>query len=94
MNAGIVMLQDGTPCIAYDEALPFPIRHVEFSRDDYQITLVYEAPGDATQGRKFEVPLDHPFVNLLEQRGTIAVALIKKNQLVDIKLYSVIFVPA
>ena len=25
MNAGIVILKDGTPCITYDEALPYPI---------------------------------------------------------------------
>jgi hypothetical protein len=42
MNAGIVVLQDGTPCIVYDEALSSPVRHVEFSREDHQITLVYD----------------------------------------------------
>ena len=45
MNAGIVILKDGTPCIVYDDKLPFPVKHVEFCRDDYILSLVYDAPG-------------------------------------------------
>lgn len=93
MNAGIVVLRDGTLCIAYDEKLPYPIRHVEFCRDDFQITLVYdtadERPG--MQGRKFEFPLDHPFVRSLEEKKSIAVACMSKNELLEIKIYSVVF---
>ena len=89
MNAGIVILQDGTPCIAYDEALPLPIRHVEFNRDDFCVTLVFDTPGRINrQGKKFDFPLDHRFVELLEERGNVAVAQIKGKQVVDIKSYS------
>ena len=44
MNAGIVILQDGTPCIVCDEALPGVVREVHLSYADYQITLVSEIP--------------------------------------------------
>jgi len=92
MNAGIVLLQDGTPCIAYDEKLPYPIKEVEFSREDFLITLVYDVPpGTPPQGRKFEFPLDHPFVKVLEERGLVAVALMNAKDLTEIKVYSVFF---
>ena len=97
MNAGIVMLQDGTPCIAYDERLPFPIHHIEFCRGDFQISFVYDAPKKGPGGsfmretRKFEFPLDHPFVKLLEERGNVAVAYMNKTDLLEIKVYPVIF---
>ncbi len=93
MNAGIVILQDGTPCIAYDEVLPFPIHHVEFSREDYQVSFIYETPDKSIQSRKFEFPLDRPFVTLLEKRKDVAVAYIKNGDLFEIKMYSVVFVP-
>ncbi len=44
MNAGIVILQDGSPCLVYDEALPGEVAHVELSRADHQMTIVYETP--------------------------------------------------
>ena len=98
MNAGIVILQDGTPCIAYDGVLPFAIRHVEFSREDYQVTLVYDTPerdlareAPDIRGWKLGFPLDHRFVALLKRRGNVAVASVKNSQLSEIKMYSVIF---
>ncbi len=93
MNAGIVILRDGTPCIVYDEALPYPVRIVEFSREDYQVTLVYKTPeGAPKEGRKFEFPLDHRFVALLEERKNVAVAKIKNDQLTEIQMFFVEFV--
>ncbi|MDE1153992.1 MAG: hypothetical protein PW788_15785 [Micavibrio sp.] len=92
MNAGIVTLRDGTPCIAYDELLPFPISYVEFCRADFQIKLVYDKPQNyLREGRKFEFPLDHPFVRLLEERRNVAVARIGSIDLVEIKVYPVVF---
>lgn len=93
MNAGIVVLRDGTLCIAYDEKLPHPIRHVEFSRDDFQITLVYDVADErlGKQGKTFEFPLDHPFVKSLEDKQNIAIACMSKGQLLEIKMYSVVF---
>ena len=92
MNAGIVSLQDGTPCIVYDEVLPHPISHVEFHYEDHCITLVYDIPNaQEKSGRKFEFPLDRPFMNLLRQRGNVAVASVKGKQLIDVKIYPVIF---
>lgn len=95
MNAGIVILKDGTPCIAYDDKLPFPIKYVEFCRQDYTLTLVYNAPGAskmfAQKGLKFDHPLDPPFAKLLEDRGNVAVARVDKSQLTEIKVYPVKF---
>lgn len=92
MNAGIVMLRDGTPCLVYDEQLPHLIKHVEFSREDYQLTLIYKLPDNIPKmGRKFEFPLDMPFVKLLEQKKKVAVACVQNGDLFEIKMYSVVF---
>jgi len=92
MNAGIVILQDGTPCIVYDDKLPYPVRHVEFNYEDHRITLVYDVPGaKEKQGQQFDYPLDSRFLSLLEKNGEVAVASVKNDQLVDIKEYSIIF---
>lgn len=95
MNAGIVTLKDGTPCIAYDEKLPYAVSHVEFNEENHQITLVYAIP-DSTerQGHEFAFPLDRPFVELLRKRGDVAVAFLKNKQVIDIKLCIVKFVVA
>ena len=95
MNAGIVILEDGTPCIAYDQKLPQAISHVEFNSENFQITLVYavdEKTVQAEPGMTFDFPLDHPFVDLLRERKNVAVACVEDKQLVDIKVYNVIFV--
>ena len=95
MNAGIVSLQDGTPCIVYDEKLPYAISHVEFNEENHQLTLVYATPDSVKkQGREFEFPLDRPFVSLLRERGDVAIALVQNKQVLDIKVYSVTFVAA
>ncbi|MCK5374779.1 MAG: hypothetical protein KAJ40_05800 [Alphaproteobacteria bacterium] len=92
MNAGIVILQDETPCIVYDEELPCPVRHVEFDYEDHQITLVYDvSKAEEVQNLKFDFPLDRRFLSLLEKEGSVTLASIKNEQLVDIKEYSVIF---
>lgn len=44
MNAAIVILQDGSPCLVYDEALAGDVGHVELSYADHQMTIVYEIP--------------------------------------------------
>jgi hypothetical protein len=44
MNAGIVVLQDGSPCIVYDETLPGEVVEVELCEADHQLTLIYELP--------------------------------------------------
>src|SRR5476651_1364643 len=96
MNAGIVTLKDGTPCIVYDEQLPYPIHYVEFNRDDFQVTLIYKLPDNKApkQGNKFDFPLDHPFVKVLEKNKKVAVGFVKDKQLTEIKLYSVVFIDA
>ncbi|HYD19328.1 MAG TPA: hypothetical protein VEF76_12705 [Patescibacteria group bacterium] len=96
MNAGIVILRDGTPCIAYDNKLPYPIKHIEFSRETFQLTLVYNVPGVSKisgrkQGHTFEYPLDHAFVLNLEEKGMCGVAAMGAKDLLEIKLYSVVF---
>ena len=93
MNAGILILKDGTPCIAYDEQLPYLIKHVEFDPADYQLTLVYDVKGGSKmmkQGKKFDFPLDHGFVKLLNTRKNIAVACIQHGELFEIKMYPVL----
>lgn len=96
MNAGILTLQDGTPCIAFDERLPYPIRHVEFNPADHRLTLIYLVAGASKisapkQGKKFDFPLDDRFLNLLRLRGDVAVARIDGKQLVDLAIYPVVF---
>ncbi len=95
MNAGIVILKDGTPCIVYDDKLPFPVKHVEFCRDDFILSLVYDAPGTsklfAQKSLKFPHPLDPPFARLLAERGHVAVAKVEKGQISDIRLFFVRF---
>ncbi|MDI1227214.1 MAG: hypothetical protein PSY14_05985 [bacterium] len=96
MNAGIVMLRDGTPCIAYDDKLPYPIKHIEFCRANFLLTLVYNVPGASKisgrkQGKTFEYPLDHPFVKTLEQKRVCGVAAMGDKDLLEIKMYSVVF---
>jgi len=92
MNAGIVTLVDGSPCIVYDEKLPYDIDHVEFNEDDHLITLAYAIPGStAKQGHTFSYPLDRPFVTLLRERGNVIVAFMKDKQVVDINICIVRF---
>lgn len=90
MNAGIVILQDGTPCIVYDEPLPHPVHHVEFNAENYQISFVYDV--EPKEKKTFEYPLDHPFVELLKENGIVAIALTENEQLVDIQMISIIFI--
>lgn len=98
MNAGIVILPDGiTPCIAYDEALPYPVKAVEFNRADFLVTLVYDVkPGRGRskfnakrEGKTFEFPLDRSFAELILKHNTVAVASVIKGQLTDIQRFSV-----
>jgi hypothetical protein len=92
MNASIVMLRDGTPCLVYDEQLPHLIKYVEFDPSDFQLSLIYKLPDNIPKtGRKFEFPLDHPFVQLLEKKKKMAVACVQNGDLFEIKMYSVVF---
>lgn len=93
MDAGIVSLVDGAPCIVYNEKLPYDISYVEFNEENHQITLVYDIPGSSgKQGYEFDYPLDRPFVNLLRQRGNVVVTFIKDKQVIDINICIVRFV--
>jgi len=93
MNAGIVSLQDGTPCIVYDEKLPHPIKHVEFNEENHQLTLVYALPPSAgRQGYEFDFPLDPDFTALLRERGDVAVACAEKKKIQDVTVFPVKFV--
>lgn len=93
MDAGIVSLMDGSPCIVLNEKLPYDISYVEFNEENHQITLVYDIPGSSEKkGYEFEYPLDRPFVNLLRQRGNVIVTFIKDKQVIDINICIVRFV--
>lgn len=93
MNAGIVCLKDGTPCITYDEILPCDISHVEFNETNHQLTLMYDREDDEGRvGYEFPFPLDPPFTALLRERGNVAVAFIQEGQPFDFNIYNVIFV--
>jgi hypothetical protein len=91
LNAGIVTLEDGTPCIVYDEKLPHAVSHVEFNGENHQITLVYAQPGGA-RGHEFAFPLDRVFLQLLQERGNVAVAYLNDRQVVEINVFPVKFV--
>ena len=94
MNAGIVVLKDGTPCIAYDEKLPHPVRHVEFNREDFRLSLIYEIEGqpDSREGRTFDFPLDHAILALLKEQEQVAIAKIKDANLTEFKIYPIVFI--
>lgn len=89
MNAGIVILTDGTPCIAFDEALPHLVRHVVFDAETYQISLVYDVAEDVK--KMFEYPLDPPFLAVLREKKEVALAQTINGELIDISMFSVIF---
>jgi hypothetical protein len=92
MNAGIVILVDGSPCIVYDEKLPYDIDYVEFNEDDHLVTLVYAIPNATEkQGHEFSYPLDRPFVDLLRERGNVIVSFIKNRQVIDTNICIVRF---
>lgn len=100
MNASIIMLQDGkTPCIVHDAPLPHAIDYVEFNPADFRLTLVYKdarAPGAskfsaARHGHRFDFPLDHKYVALLEELKYVGVAEARDNKLLDFAIYSVKF---
>lgn len=44
MNTGIIILEDGSPCIVCDERLEGVAVGVELSRETYLVTLVCEIP--------------------------------------------------
>jgi hypothetical protein len=93
MNAGIIILKDGSPCIVYDGVLPYPVKWVEFSMANHQLTLVYDHPqAIRQQGKKFDFPLDARFVSFLKQNKAVAVARIEGQELVDIQPFLVKFV--
>lgn len=93
MNAGIVILEDGTPCIAFDAALPFEVSHVEFSEETHQVALMYAIPGGRVRdGYVLAFPLDPPFTALLRERKEVGVAHIKDNNIIDLRLCLVKFI--
>jgi len=92
MNAGIIILIDGSPCIVYDEKLPYDIDFVEFNEEDHLVKLVYKVPGATEkQGYQFSYPLDRPFVALLRERGSVIVSFIKNRQVLDTNIHIVRF---
>lgn len=92
------MLPDGvTPCIAYDDPLPYPVKAVEFNREDYLVTLVYDVPlrrgaskfSAPKQGKTFEFPLDRRFAEVILRDGVLAVARMEGDQLVELQRFFV-----
>lgn len=92
------MLPDGvTPCLAYDEPLPYPVKAVEFNREDYLVTLVYDVPrrrgaskfNTPKQGKTFEFPLDRRFAAVLMRDGVLALARMENDQLVELQRFYV-----
>lgn len=99
MNAGIVILPDGvTPCLAYDEPLPYAVKAIEFTRENYLLTLVYDVPrrrgsskfNSPKQGKTFEFPLDRRFADIIMRDGVMALARMKDGQLVDLQTFPVV----
>lgn len=103
MNAGIMLLKDKeTPCIFYEQALPFPIKHVEFDHRDHCVTLVYDKPDDQKvskfgnrepAGYKFDFPLDRIYVELIKRKKQVGASHIIDGQVIEFNVYSVIFKP-
>ena len=98
MNAGIIILKDGSPCIAFDEPLPHPVKHVQFSEEDSLIKLIYNVKNDKltngkeSSGKILEYPLDYRFKELIQFTGAVYVALVRKGQVIDMKEVPVVFV--
>lgn len=97
-NAGIIILKDGNPCIAFDQVLPHPVKYVQFSEEDSLIKLIYNikdeklTKGKESSGKILEYPLDYRFKELIQFTGVIYVALVKKGQILDMKEVPVVFV--
>ena len=95
MDASIILLADGMPCIVYNKPLP-PVAHVEFCVDDFLLTFVFE-PEEGAESvgiHRFEYPLDPPFVALLQERGDVAVGRADNGQVKDVAIVPVIFTEA
>ncbi len=98
MNAGIIILKDGSPCIAFDEALPGPVEYVQFSTEDSLIKLIFKdknqklTNNENNSGKILEYPLDYRFRELIELTGAVHVALVRKGQVVEMKEVPVVFV--
>src|SRR4051812_5000627 len=92
MHASIVTLVDGSPCIVYNEKLPYDVKYVEFNEDNHLVSLIYDIPGSTEkQGYTFSYPLDRPFVALLRERGNVVVSFIKDRQVFDTNICIVRF---
>ncbi|MDD9900314.1 MAG: hypothetical protein OXT65_04985 [Alphaproteobacteria bacterium] len=91
MNAGIVVLKDGTPCIVFDDPLP-PVGKVIFTAEDHLLTLVFEQPdASGNTHRKLEYPLEPDMVDFLKERGNVAVGMVVSGALKDIRMVNVVF---
>jgi hypothetical protein len=92
MNASIVIMKDGTPCLVYDEPFPHNIKYVAFSREDFQISLVFDiAAPKKVREHKFELPIDPSFAKLLEQKGHIGLSHIEGGKVKKTAIVPVVF---
>lgn len=89
INAGIITLQDGTPCIVMDTAPIQIVTHVLFDNTDHTLSLVF----DDQSTRRFDYPLDMGFIQILRKHPRIAIATMNNGQPADLNTYPVVSPP-
>lgn len=95
MNSAAFILQNGTPCLVYDGAIP-RVREVEFCHDDHLLTLIWTNPNTGGDERmKMEYPLaEHILANLLKL-GIAAIGRLGADRRVeDLHITPVVFTAA
>lgn len=92
MNTGVLILQDGTPCIVYDEEIPH-VRNIEFSYEDYLVTLVWVDPTTGQEGRfQLEYPLSESMLAAFKKYEIIGIGrLTPTKEMMDLHMIPVVF---
>lgn len=93
MGIGVLVLQDGTPCVVHDEPLP-NIASIEYDKNVHMITLVWtDEKTKKVQKRKLEHALDPRIGAVLERVQIAAIGHLthdgKKDRIETIKFIPV-----
>lgn len=92
LNAGILILSDGTPCIAIDDLMEKSIKAVEVDADTSMVKLIYRPSWSLKQEEKeLDYPLDYDFRELLAFCKYVAIAYVHGGKAIDLKEVPVVF---
>jgi hypothetical protein len=83
MNTAAFMMQNGTPCLIYDEPIPH-VREIEFCHDDHLLTLIFGVEGSAGEGRiRMDYPLSEHIVSNLLKMGIAAIGRMNADRKIE-----------